>query len=244
MRDADRYGNTNGETSATIVTERDPFVKAMVRRPKEPGRRLICYYGPMDTTLITRLLAGEVGTVTLDAAGAARADDPPHGAILSGSFNPLHHGHEGMASAAARITGLAVSFELAVVNADKGALSPAEIARRAAQFAGRHTLTLSREPLFVGKARLYPGRTFVLGFDTAARLLDQRYYDGEAGLTAALATLAAAGCRFVVAGRLAGQRFYTLADLPVPPAYAERFVAIPEELFRADISSTELRARM
>lgn len=197
----------------------------------------------MDTTLLDELLAGRLGTLTVGPDGRERGNDPPAGALLSGAFNPLHQGHEGMAAAAAALTGLPVAFELAVVNADKGALEAGEIQRRAAQFAGRHTLVLSRAPLFVQKAALYPGRAFVLGYDTAARLVAPRYYGGEAGLLVALTTLRDAGCRFLVAGRVADGRFSTLADLPVPPAYAGLFTPIPEDLFRADISSTELRAR-
>lgn len=193
---------------------------------------------------IERLLAGACATLTIARDGAVRTDAPPVGAILSGAFNPLHAGHEGMAAAAARLTGLPASFELAVVNADKGALGLDEIRRRAAQFAGRHTLTLSRAPLFVEKAHLYPGSSFILGFDTAARLLDPRYYGGEAAMLAALDAIAARGCRLLVAGRLAGDHFRTLADLPVPAAYTTLFTPIPESLFRADISSTELRRRM
>ncbi|MEI6181471.1 MAG: hypothetical protein WCP31_12000, partial [Chloroflexales bacterium] len=126
---------------------------------------------------------------------------------------------------------------------DKGALARAEIDRRAAQFVGRHTLVLSRAPLFVQKAALFPGRAFVLGYDTATRLVAPRYYGGEAGMLAALATLRQAGCRFLVAGRLAEGRFATLADLTLPAGYAAMFTAIPETRFREDISSTELRAR-
>lgn len=196
----------------------------------------------MNDELLAPLLAGDIATLTLTPDGAARAGDPPEGLILSGAFNPLHAGHEGMAAAATRLTGLPASFELAVVNADKGALAAGEIARRAAQFAGRHIITLSREPLFVQKAELYPGRAFVLGYDTAARLLDPRYYGGERAMLAALAAVAAHGCRFIVAGRLAGGRFRTLAELPVPPAFDQLFTPIPEALFRADISSTALRA--
>lgn len=188
------------------------------------------------------LLGDRIATLTIAPDGTARADAPPQGVIASGAFNPLHAGHLGMAAAAARLTGLPASFELPVLNADKGALDTAEIVRRAAQFAGRHTLTLSRAPLFVQKAALYPGRAFVLGYDTAERLLNPRYYGGEAGLHAALETLARSGCRLLVAGRLAQGCFHTLAELPVPPAYAGLFTAIPEQLFRADISSTALRA--
>jgi hypothetical protein len=196
----------------------------------------------MDAHLIARLLAGGCATLTIGPDGAARPDDPPQGVILSGAFNPLHAGHEGMLAAAAQLTGQPGSFELAVVNADKGALGPGEIARRAAQFAGRAALTLSREPLFAAKAALYPGRGFVLGYDTAARLLDPRYYGGPAGLEAAMARVAAHGCRFLVAGRLTPGGFRTLADLAVPPAFAALFTPIPEAIFRLDISSSELRA--
>jgi hypothetical protein len=197
----------------------------------------------MEPHLIAQLLAGQIQTLTIAPGGAALADDPPDGVILSGAFNPLHAGHEGMAAAAARLTGLPASFELAVVNADKGALEGAEIARRAAQFSGRATLTLSRAPLFSQKAALYPGRSFVLGYDTAARMLDPDYYGGHGGLRAALDTIRAHGCRLLVAGRLVEGRFHTLADLPLPPEHADLFVAIPEQLFRLDISSTELRER-
>ena len=195
----------------------------------------------MDLELLDTLLAGKIATLTLRPVGVALADAPPEGAILSGAFNPLHAGHLGMAAAAAQLAGLPASFELAVVNADKGALAAAELVWRAAQFAGRHTLTLSREPLFAGKAALYPGRSFVLGYDTAARLLDPRYYGGERELLQALAAIAAHGCRFLVAGRMADGRFRTLADLPVPAAFSGSFVAISENLFRADISSSQLR---
>jgi hypothetical protein len=83
----------------------------------------------------------------------------------------------------------------------------------------------------------------VIGYDTAVRLLDPGYYGGAQGLWAALDDLRAAGCRFLVAGRLAQGRFQTLADLTIPAGYADIAEPIPEQLFRADISSTALRSQ-
>lgn len=191
--------------------------------------------------MLADLLAGRIRTLTCTADGQARADDPPQGVLLSGSFNPLHWGHVTLAQAAAEQSGLPVAFELPIVNADKGTLDAADVQRRAAQFAGNHTVVLSRAPRFLDKATLYPGRTFLLGFDTAVRLLDPRYYAGAAGLDAALQALRDAGCRFIVAGRVTNGRFASLADLTIPTAYADLFVDLPETAFRADISSTELR---
>jgi hypothetical protein len=137
-----------------------------------------------------------------------------------------------------------VSFELAVMNADKPPLSEAEIWRRVEQFRGRARLVLTRAPRFIEKARLFPGCVFVLGYDTAVRLVQPRFYgDSEAEMRAALDEMLGLRCRFLVAGRGDADGYHTLDEVALPPEFASMFEAIPESQFRVDLSSTELREK-
>ena len=56
-------------------------------------------------------------------------------------------------------------------------------------------------------------------------------------------------CSFLVAGRLdqndaSSPRFLTLSDIDVPPPLASLFLPLPEEVFREDVSSSEIRRRL
>ncbi|MBM4071108.1 MAG: hypothetical protein FJ271_19500 [Planctomycetes bacterium] len=169
-------------------------------------------------------------------------DDRPK-ALLSGSFNPIHDGHWRLAAAAAGILGTPVDFELSVDNADKPSLSPEEVRRRLAAMAWHGDALLTRAPLFVQKAQLFPGAVFVVGADTAERIVQPRYYRDEADMSEALDFINTHGCGFLVAGRLEAGRFMTLDDLDIPPRFRDLFRGIPADAFRVDCSSTELRAR-
>lgn len=167
---------------------------------------------------------------------------PRQAALLSGSFNPLHEGHRKLAEAAEALLGRSAHFELSVTNVDKPALTAAEVARRLPQFRGYRPVLLTREPTFDGKAAICPGNIFVVGYDTAERILSPRYYNDDAArLQAALEQVAAHHCRFLVACRALRGELRTLADLDPPAEFAHLFTALPPELFRVDISSTELR---
>ena len=141
--------------------------------------------------------------------------------------------------------GKPVAFELSVANVDKPPLSDAEIERRLAQFAGLAEVWLTRAPRFIEKAACFPGSTFVVGADTAARVVLARYYDGDMGRReAALDCLRQAGCRFLVAARAdAAGRCWRLEDLDIPAPWHDLFLGIPETRFRLDLSSTELRRK-
>ena len=189
------------------------------------------------------LLENRAQSVMAYPNGRVVPDEPFTGALLSGSFNPLHCGHETLLRVATSYLRVPGAYELPVVNADKPPLSRNEIERRVAQFR-RWAAILTRVPLFRQKAELFPGCTFVVGYDTAVRLVDPRYYGGAAGRDAAIEAIRACGCRFLVAARpMPGEGVRTLADVKVEPAFADVFIELPRSEFMLDLSSTELRER-
>jgi hypothetical protein len=177
----------------------------------------------------------------VEPTGHIRTDGRPP-AILPGSFNPLHFGHRRLAAVAAARLGVPVHFELSVTNVDKPELPEAEIDRRIAQFAGVGAVWVTRAATFVEKAALFPGAAFVLGWDTAVRLIDPSYHGGTHERDATLRSLRAAGCRFVIGGRVDAAGAFRVWDCALlSDEFAGLFEGIVERDFRADVSSTALR---
>ena len=198
-------------------------------------------------TLLDRLYEGAIAAVTVAPDGGLREGAPCGRVVLSGSFGPLHEGHERLAAAAAAILGRRYAFEISVVNVEKPPLPARELAERLGQFRDRHTVIVSRAATFVGKSDAMPGTAFAIGYDTAVRLFEECFYPppgADAGgdpVLAALHHVRSNDCSFAVAGRLLAGCFRTLCDLDVPGGYGDMFTEIPETAFREDISSTAIR---
>jgi nicotinamide mononucleotide (NMN) deamidase PncC len=193
---------------------------------------------------IQRASQAEVALLLGSRSNIALPESSPTSAariLFPGAFNPIHSAHRRMAELASNRLGQRVTYELSIANVDKPPLDFIEIADRLAQFDGDSVL-LTRAPRFVDKARIAPGCTFVVGVDTIARIDDVKYYQGGAAeRDAAIASFAAAGCRFLVFGRRVGTQFCSLATVGISKALGQLCDEVSEAEFREDISSTTLR---
>ena len=211
-----------------------------------------CVLGPND--LLTRevvhrddgvapLLDGRVNRLTVVPDGQCFQGAPIPGAVLPGSFCPLHAAHVALAEIAEELIGQLVCFEISLTNVDKPPLCAFELRQRLDQFAWHGTVELSRAATFLEKSRLLKGTTFVVGVDTAERIVDPQYYrQNRAKMLSALGEIAKNGCHFLVAGRKnAFGHFIMTSDIPELQEFGTLFESIPESRFRIDLSSTQLR---
>ena len=86
--------------------------------------------------------------------------------------------------------------------------------------------------LYVEKAELFAKSKFVVGYDTAVRLVMPKYYGGHGKMLMELAALHHRGCRFLVAGRVGEDgTFLQLGDIDIPQEISDKVTdrAVPTD---------------
>jgi len=189
------------------------------------------------------LVNGHISSITYMGSNLVGLDKSFKGGILSGSFNPMHQGHIELSKLASDMLGVPVAFEISATNVDKPPLQANEIEKRVSQFERSETVILTCAPLFGEKSSIFQNSTFIIGNDTALRLVDPKYYDNDVqNMYTSLQKVMDNKCDFLVAGRLQNSEFKTISDMAIPEAFISLFQGIPESQFRMDLSSTELRS--
>ena len=161
--------------------------------------------------------------------------------ILSGSFNPLHNGHIKLLEAAKNMTKLEPFFEISISNVDKRKISLEDLNSRISQFYNIGKILITNSATFEDKSNLFKKSIFAIGYDTAVRILDNKYYEKD--MKESLSNIKKNECSFLVTGRKINGKYKYLNDLEIEE-YKGLFSIIPEENFRLDISSTEIRDKL
>jgi nicotinic acid mononucleotide adenylyltransferase len=166
---------------------------------------------------------------------SGKREPPPDRVTLAfpGTFDPPHAGHLGMAAEVAAETGHEPLFWITAEPPHKAAVPITELVRRARLLYGHDVLFTRGEPLYIDKARRYPGCHFVIGTDALARMLDPKWGLAVDALVEEFRRL---GTRFYVTSRVVDGSLVTLRDLPDAP----KDLCV-EVAGRWDVSSTELR---
>ncbi len=158
--------------------------------------------------------------------------------ILSGSFNPLHDGHIGLLKAARDITNLDPFFEISISNVDKKNINLNDLNIRIKQFDNVGKLIITNSPAFEDKSNIFKKSIFIIGYDTAIRIMDEKYYKGD--IFKSFSNINSNECSFIVSGRSINGDYKDLSDINIA-GFEELFTPLPKENFRFDISSTQLR---
>ena len=158
--------------------------------------------------------------------------------FLSGSFNPFHNGHKELLKAAEKICKRNGVLELSVINVDKPRLTVEIIEERLKTIPKEYPVLLTKKSTFIEKAESYPKACFTIGYDTAIRLIDEKYHKDVNYILDRYLEL---DIQFIVGGRMHKNKFLSLENMKIPKKYEKLFIDIPQSLFRQDISSTQLR---
>ncbi|KAL0252211.1 hypothetical protein GEMRC1_001423 [Eukaryota sp. GEM-RC1] len=196
---------------------------------------------------------------------------PSEFALFCGSFNPLHLGHVMLIDRLQSTVKIPCFAELTAVNADKGVIDDDVLKTRLEQFSRESLATMfnnekSNENLnFDEFDALFPGvfvnvfptfeqktkfilsikkdwkPVFVVGYDTAIRIVNSKYYDSFEKMQEMIDWFVSLSAKFFVAGRLVHGLFKKWSDDDVShlPNACKLFLSLDD--FRFDLSSSELR---
>jgi nicotinic acid mononucleotide adenylyltransferase len=151
--------------------------------------------------------------------------------LFPGAFNPVHEGHLHCADES-------VTYQITAEQPHKPALSVTDMLDRLHWLQGkRDVLFLEHGALYVDKAVMFPGSTFIIGSDALERMLDPKW---GVPIMELLESFRFMGTKFDVSLR-GSTKFEDLMKL-IDPNFRHLFRQLPENPF-SGLSSTQIRAK-
>ena len=134
---------------------------------------------------------------------------------------------------------------MSIVNVDKPIIAEAEIISRAEQMKLFEMMVITTAKTFLAKSRLFPGRVFIVGHDTAVRIIDPKYYQNdEKEMIRALQEMSNLEIKFAVGGRTTNGIFKSLENIEIPNKFENLFIEIPINPKIKERSSTKIREKI
>jgi hypothetical protein len=170
-------------------------------------------------------------------------EDIENSVILSGSFNPVHDGHMKLLNYSSEKLKMNKYYEISLSNVDKDDIQIEELIKRIKKFNTDEKIIISKSSKFIHKSKIFPKSCFIVGYDTAIRILDPSYLSSGESLDDLFNALGKNSCTFLVAGRIdaTGSIFENLELNNLDFKYKDYFKIISEKDFRVDVSSTDMR---
>lgn len=167
--------------------------------------------------------------------------------FLAGAFNPPHAAHFGVAQKALETLALRfgeyreVVFSTTVNPPHKDALTVAAMLQRIRLMEGRDFVLTEDDPLFLDKARRFPGAHFILGADALIRFLDPKWGQPVRDMLAEFEMLQT---KFLIPGRVVDGVYVQWEQVREQfseslQGYDHLFIPVD---FRLDLSSSQIRA--
>lgn len=167
-----------------------------------------------------------------------------HWALMPGAYNPPHEGHFGTADQVLNEYNRRVIFEITAEPPHKDTLSIQDLLKRAKLLQGHDRFFTRQEPLYIDKARSFPGVPLVMGADSMLRMLDSKW---GVDLVDSFEEFKDLKTTLYVAGRTVNGKFITREDLleDISPELHGLFDLVTKSVGgHWDISSTELRKKL
>lgn len=150
--------------------------------------------------------------------------------LFPGAFNPPHEAHTWLGKENN------ATFHITINPPHKDALSIAQVLERAKMLEGFDRLFTTNDPLYLDKARCFPGARFIVGSDALVRMLDPKWGPDPMKMMDEFRHL---GVRFLVADREQDGAILGLDDIQGAPRDICTRIMRPAQ--HLGLSSTKLR---